>query len=208
MSEALARSICDEYGIKIVPGNVFPMPGETRAVATMARIIAKHGEGHFRMVMTELAETKGKEGLIDVFTLWAFSDLIRACPEWVEEHTSQFLDWLDELPMGWICYITSQLRGVVRQRYALAGVIHYQLWVKAQKSLAGKGATEKYAKRVRRTKEQEIQYGRELTGIKRSLPHGHFTLWVQEKSGLSLHIAHKFMRMAREADAVELKAAA
>lgn len=200
MSEALARSICAEYGIKIVPANVFPMPGETRAVATMARIIAKRGEGHFRMVMTALAETKGKEGLIDKFTLWAFSDLITSCPEWVEQQTSQFLEWLDDLPMGWICYITSQMRGVVHQRHALAGIIYYQLWVKAQKSLTGKSATQKYAQRVRRTKEQEVELGRRLIAKKASLPFGHFTLWLQDQSGLSLHIAHKYMRAAKEAD--------
>lgn len=90
---------------------------------------------------------------------------------------------------------------------ALAGVIHYQLWLKAQKSLTGKGVTEKYAKRVRRTKEQEIDLGRRLIAKKASLSHGHFTLWVQEGSGLSLHMVHKYMRLAREADQQERSAA-
>ena len=34
------RAICAEYDIEIVPGNVYPMPGQTRAVATMCQILA------------------------------------------------------------------------------------------------------------------------------------------------------------------------
>ena len=56
--ESLVRAICAEYDIEIVPGNVYPQPGQTRAVATMCQILAKHGEGHFRLVMTTLGETR------------------------------------------------------------------------------------------------------------------------------------------------------
>ncbi|MGV1757635.1 DUF3102 domain-containing protein [Rhizobium sp. A22-96] len=64
-TESLVRAICSEYEIQIVPANVFPMPGQTRAVSTMCQILAKYGEGHFRLVMTTLGETRGNNALID-----------------------------------------------------------------------------------------------------------------------------------------------
>ncbi|MBB5041899.1 DUF3102 domain-containing protein [Shinella fusca] len=43
--------------------------------------------------------------------------------------------------------------------------------------------------------------GAELLQVKRKLPHGHFRLWVEEKSGISYSQAQRFMRMAKEAKA-------
>ena len=61
--ESLVRAICAEYDIEIVPGNVYPQPGQTRAVATMCQILAKYGEGHFRLIMTTLGEAMGNNAL-------------------------------------------------------------------------------------------------------------------------------------------------
>ncbi|WP_037436207.1 DUF3102 domain-containing protein [Sinorhizobium fredii] len=209
MTEALVRSICAEFEIEIVPANVFPMPGQTRAVATMCRILRNHGEGHFRLVMTTLAETKDNQGLIDEHSLGAVSDLVRACPEWVEKRTSEWLEWWDKLPLGWIMYSVSHLRGVSQQRHALAGAIYHRLWAMAQESMTGKGATDKLRKRVgeANTLERRIELGRRLIKIKADLPHGHFGPWVRDKSGLSPATVHNYMRLAREAGQQERSAA-
>lgn len=53
-TESLVRAICAEYDIEIIPGNVYPLPGQTCAMSTMCQIFAKYGEGHFRLVMTTL----------------------------------------------------------------------------------------------------------------------------------------------------------
>ena len=60
MTESLVHAICAEYDIEIIPGTVYPLPGQTRATATMRQILTKHGEGHFRLVMTTLGQTRGK----------------------------------------------------------------------------------------------------------------------------------------------------
>jgi len=127
MSEAIVRAICEEFEVAIVAANVFPLPGQTRALVTMRRILDKHGEGHFRLVMATLSETRGNGMLIDEATLWAVSDLTRACPDWVEHRTSEWLEWWDRLPLGQIILSISQLKGVSHQRHALAGAIYWRL---------------------------------------------------------------------------------
>ena len=60
-------SICAEYGIKIVDAHRYPDIGETRAVATLDRILRNYGEGHFRLVMTTLAETSNNRAYLDEY---------------------------------------------------------------------------------------------------------------------------------------------
>jgi hypothetical protein len=48
-----------------------------------------------------------------------------------------------------------------------------------------------------------IELGRELIQIKARLPHGHFGLWVEEKSGITYSQAQRFMKAARETDAAK-----
>ena len=48
-----------------------------------------------------------------------------------------------------------------------------------------------------------IELGRELLQIKATLPHGHFGPWVDERSGITRGQAQRFMRAARDAEAVE-----
>ena len=205
--EATVRAICAEYEIEIIPGNVYTMPGQTRAVATMCQILAKYGEGHFRLVMTTLGETRGNNALIDQVTLWAVSDLIRACPEWVEERTSEWLRWWDEIPLGPIIATINQLRGVINQRHALAGAIYWRLCTYAQQRMSAKDTASTLKNKVpeigqarsRANREQAIETGRKLIQIRASLPHGHWLPWVQEQSGLSYGTVQRYMRMAKAA---------
>lgn len=47
--------------------------------------------------------------------------------------------------------------------------------------------------------ERKIELGRRLLQIKRQLPHGHFGLWVKERSGLSPGMVQECMRVAKAA---------
>ncbi|MBB4272340.1 DUF3102 domain-containing protein [Rhizobium mongolense] len=209
MVEAAVRALCAEYEIEIIPANVFPLPGQTRALATMCHILAKHGEGHFRLVMTTLSETRDNNAMIDQTSLWAVSDLIRACPEWVEHRTSEWLEWWDRIPLGPIMATINQLRGFSHQRHALAGAIYYRLCAFAQERMASQdtagsiknkvpevGRARSYARRDR-----AIELGKKLLAVKADLPHGHFMPWVRDESGISYIQAQRYMRLAREAAA-------
>ncbi|MDC7257398.1 DUF3102 domain-containing protein [Shinella sp. YE25] len=46
--------------------------------------------------------------------------------------------------------------------------------------------------------EKMAAMGAELLAVKAKLPHGHFRVWVEEKSGITYRQAQRFMRMARE----------
>ncbi|WP_429820269.1 hypothetical protein [Ensifer sp. B1-9] len=127
MSEALARSICAEFDIEIVAANVQPMPGQTRAVGTLERILMRYGEGHVRLVVATLAETAGNKGLINEYSAWAVSDLIRANAEWVENRTEEWFQAWEKIPVGFLMWHCMQLYGFVTQRQALAGMLYLLL---------------------------------------------------------------------------------
>lgn len=204
-TEAIVRAICTEYDIEIIPGNVYPLPGQTRAVSTMCQILTRYGEGHFRLVMTTLGETRGNNALIEQSSLWAVSDLVRACPEWVEERTSEWLQWWDEIPLGQIMAVISQLRGSVNQRYALAGAIYWRLCAYSQQRMSSKDTASTIKNKVpevgrarsNANREQAIEMGRKLIDIRSQLPHGHWLPWVREKSGLSYGTVQRYMHLAK-----------
>jgi len=64
MSER-ARAMFKELGITVVPANVAPAVGQTRAIVTLERIIKRHGEAHARFVVMTLADTSNSKGTID-----------------------------------------------------------------------------------------------------------------------------------------------
>lgn len=127
MIDPRVASLCAEFGIQIIPGNIYPQPGQTRAPVTIRRIMDRYGEAHARLVMATLAETEGNAGLIDATSLWTVSDLVRACPTWVEERTSEWLEAWDAIPLGPLMFLVQELRGSVHQRHALAGLCYFEL---------------------------------------------------------------------------------
>jgi hypothetical protein len=54
-------AFCAELDIEIIPKHLYPMPGQTRAVASIARLTEKHGEAHARLVLTDLARMQGQQ---------------------------------------------------------------------------------------------------------------------------------------------------
>ncbi|UVK57493.1 hypothetical protein DBIPINDM_008469 (plasmid) [Mesorhizobium sp. AR02] len=124
IADPRVKALCDEFAVRIVGSHLYPQPGETRAVGTIRRIIDRHGVEHARLVLCVLAEGKGNNALIDETSLWAISDLLRACPDLVEGKTTALLEMFDELPLGPMMAMVNELRGVVHQRHALAGMIY------------------------------------------------------------------------------------
>ncbi|WP_085034080.1 hypothetical protein [Ensifer aridi] len=127
MQSATVRAVCSEFGIEIVPANVQPMPGQTRALATLERIMEKYGEGHLRLVVATMAETTGNQGFINEYSAWAVSDLIRANAEWIENNAEEWFQAWDKVPLGFLMWQCQQLYGFVTQRQALAGMLYLLL---------------------------------------------------------------------------------
>lgn len=120
--------ILAEYGVTIVARNVAPRPGQTRAVATVRRIMAKHGEGHMRLVLSTLAETANNRAALDEVGLWAASDLVRACGAIIESRMSEWLELWDAAPVADLLALCRGLSGFASQRYALVGMIYERIY--------------------------------------------------------------------------------
>ncbi|MER8959322.1 hypothetical protein [Mesorhizobium sp. M0701] len=127
MIDPRVQALCDEFSVRIVPKSAYPDPGETRAVATLHKIISRHGVGHARLVMTTLAETENNKLALEASAFGAASDLIRAKPEWVEDASKWLAVW-DATPVGELQALTHDLRGFVSMRGALAGLIYERMW--------------------------------------------------------------------------------
>lgn len=122
-----ARAIFEEFGIRVVPANVMPAIGETRAIATLDRIRNRHGEPHARFVVMTLAETANNKAFIDETSLWVISDMARAAaknfPDLVDNSVSDWFAFFDALPLGWLQYWAHDLDGLMPKRYVLVGMI-------------------------------------------------------------------------------------
>jgi hypothetical protein len=121
-------AMCEEFGIRLIPGNRYPDIGETRATTTLARIYRRHGEDHLRWVMRTLTETANNKALLDETGLWAASDLIRAYADVIETVPEAWFEVWDRTPVGELQFSCHRLRGVINQRAALAGMVHERLY--------------------------------------------------------------------------------
>lgn len=126
VTDAVQR-LCDEFGVRIVDRHRYPQPGETRAVATLDRIIRRHGEAHARLVLSTLAETANNKGYLDEHLFWATSDLVRANAGIVEASAGDWLELFDAIPIGELQFIARDLVGITPQRHALSGLIYERI---------------------------------------------------------------------------------
>lgn len=122
------ESICAEYGVKIIDPRRYPEIGETRAVATMERILRNFGEAHFRLVMTTLAETANNKALLDEYGLWMTSDLVHACRGIIDQDATAWLELWDAIPLGRLQFIANDLSGITPQRHALSGMVYERVF--------------------------------------------------------------------------------
>ncbi|RUV07953.1 hypothetical protein EOA79_02365 [Mesorhizobium sp. M1A.F.Ca.IN.020.03.2.1] len=127
MIDPRVQALCDEFSVRIIDKSRYPGPGETRAVATLSKIINRHGIEHARFVMTTLAETENNKSSLDAAAFGAASDLIRAKPDWADDVSKWLAVW-DACPVGELQALAYELRGKVSMRGALAGLIYERLW--------------------------------------------------------------------------------
>jgi hypothetical protein len=122
-----AEAIFEEFNVRIVPANVVPVVGETRAVATLHRIAKRHGEEHARFVVMTLADCANNKAALDETGLWATSDIILAFrknyPSIMENDVTRFLSFYDSIPVGMLQYWCIGLDGITNKRAALVGLI-------------------------------------------------------------------------------------
>lgn len=125
------QSACSEFGIKIVPANVVPHLGETRAHVTLSRIKAKHGKDHMRFVIGTLAETANNKAHLDETIFWSVSDMVRAFrknfPRVMDHDLNAWFSFFDRTPIGQLQFWCLDLEGVTSKRRALTGM----LWERA-----------------------------------------------------------------------------
>ncbi|MGV2071654.1 hypothetical protein ACQZ4Z_12950 [Agrobacterium vitis] len=122
-----AEAILSEFGVEIVPKNVMPKPGQTRAVTSVDRIRRRHGEAHARFVILTLVETANNRAALDETALWATSDIILAFkknhPALMENDLDRFLSFFDRVPVGRLQLWCLGLDGITNKRAALVGLI-------------------------------------------------------------------------------------
>ncbi|WP_027685074.1 hypothetical protein [Rhizobium leguminosarum] len=126
-----AEAIFEEFNVRIVPANVVPLVGETRAVATLHRIAKRHGEEHARFVVMTLAETANSKASINETALWAVSDLVllaeKNFPHLVTTDVENWFKFFDQLPLGWIQFWSLDMDGIVPKRFAVAGMVYERM---------------------------------------------------------------------------------
>lgn len=131
MIDPRVQAICDEYGVTIVPANVVPKIGETRAPNTLALILNRYGEAHCRFVVGTLAETANNKAQLDEIAYWAVSDMVRAFrknfPRVMEHDLDAWFSFFDRTPLGQLQYWCLDLEGITSKRRALVGM----LWERA-----------------------------------------------------------------------------
>lgn len=127
MIDPRVYTICHEYNVEIVDGRAYPGIRQTRAVATLDRVLRKNGEAHFRLVMSTIAETSNNQGHIDEYLIFAVSDLVESCRGIIEENPTLWLEVFDAAPVGQLQYIARDLSGITEQRHALAGLIYERI---------------------------------------------------------------------------------
>lgn len=125
-----ARQLLEEFGIEIVPGNVQPRIGQTRAPKTLERIIRRHGEAHARLMLSMIAETANNAPLLDEVGMWTMSDVIRACPGIVEHRAGELQEFFDALPLTDLHYAARRAYGIVSCRAALFGMIFERILIR------------------------------------------------------------------------------
>jgi hypothetical protein len=128
MIDPRVKSICDEYDIRIVPANVLPKPGETRAHHTLSLIIDRHGEEHGRFVVGTMAETENNNAHLDETSFWSVSDMVlafrRNFPERMEHDLDAWFRFWDAIPLGQLQFWCLDLEGITSKRRALNGMIY------------------------------------------------------------------------------------
>ena len=126
MIDQRVQSLCEEYGIEAIEGSAYPKLGQTRAVATIQKLLDK-SEDDARMVMLTLAETSGNKACLDSVGLWTTFFLVRKYRREIDADPSFWLKTWDEMPVGYMQALSQELGGTFHQKDALGGMLHWRL---------------------------------------------------------------------------------
>ena len=127
MIDQRVQDLCDEFGIEVLEGTAYPKLGQTRAHNTIKNMLERLGQDHTRMVLMTLAETQNNKALLDEVGLWMASDMVRKFWPQIQQNASLWLDTWDRLPVGFMQSRAHELRGSVKPRFALGGMVYLML---------------------------------------------------------------------------------
>jgi len=119
--------LCEEFGIEVIESTSYPKLGQTRAHGTIRHMIETLGHDHTRMVLMTLAETRNNLALLDEVGLWMASDMVKRFAPEIEKNASLWLDTWDKMPVGFLQSRAHELRGAVKPRFALGGMVYLML---------------------------------------------------------------------------------
>lgn len=127
MIDERVKALCSEFNIEVIEGTSYPKLGQTRAHGTIRNMIDSLGIKHTRMVMMTLAETRNNLALLDEVGLWMASDMIKRFGPEIDKNASLWLDTWDRMPIGFLQSRAHELRGSVKPRFALGGMVYLML---------------------------------------------------------------------------------
>lgn len=121
------KALCAEFSVDVIEGTNYPKLGQTRAHNTIRIMIDRMGEGHARMVLMTLAETENNRAMLDECAIWACSDMVRVFRTEIDADASRWLSVWDAMPVPVFQSRSHELRGMVKPRFALGGMIYLYL---------------------------------------------------------------------------------
>lgn len=127
MIDPRVKALCEEFGVEVIESTSYPKLGQTRAHGTIRNMIDTLGEAHARMVIMTLAETANNKCLLDEVGLWMASDMVKRFGPEIEKNASLWLDTWDRMPIGFLQSRAHELRGAVKPRFALGGMVYLML---------------------------------------------------------------------------------
>lgn len=128
--EALA--ILTELGVEVVAKSVTPRHGQTRSVATLQRIVRRHGVEHARLTMQVIFESDNNKAALNETTIGAVSDILlvfkRSYADIYERHTSRIFEFFDQTPIGVLEFLyVRNLDGITNRRSAFVGLLNERI---------------------------------------------------------------------------------
>lgn len=127
MIDPRVKSLCQEFEIDVIEGTNYPKLGQTRAHNTIRIMIDRFGEEHTRMVLMTLAETTNNRAMLDECAIWAASDMVLVFRAEIDKDASHWLSVWDSMPVPVFQSRAHELRGRVKPRFALGGMIYLYL---------------------------------------------------------------------------------
>lgn len=115
-------NLLEELEIRPVPLYAYRGPGATMAIACLKSIFEKYGNGHTKLVLMSIAETRSNDRELVAPVIWAVNDLIIAHPKWVER-VSDWLAAFDKVDLRQVRVFARQNKSAVKPRAAIATLL-------------------------------------------------------------------------------------